>query len=802
MGLNPRNVVESDLLSLDEVFCPVSRLLERQLSVRVFNLSLHPLSRLVRYFGLGHVPAPRAASTRKLVSWNPQREADDQNTETLLHWLEKKGLADPKTCQNIDDLDRLAIVLERCCNNDKNTSGRLIDMAVGFLRRHSVPLGCKCVINGLPDEAPLHWPRGSELTKVCFQDVLDILHYQVDRNTLIQKNPEGYAFLPTSDEGKPGPVLQLSKYMQRANLVTSTSFEVFLAEYLYHVLGGQQPLEQQKSGWPRPSLLNHYFLPLSGLGQWRAAACWLAASERGALVPPDFQATMQSLLEELCSQAIIDLFGTKLIEAQKAGGPGEGVRFEALIRAFAVLWWSETIALYEGNRRICQAARDDAGNLVLQAHDGVASPNVDAESAARGEASQLIQFQIARPGKLAQIFLNISTLSRVVGESPGALVGLLGFDRVVFHTYLMDANADLNPYNGIMGRRLGSALINGLLVRRQTRENVIQTLSHAQKNLFDPIMWDQALRDLANLPDPGDERSRQVLANAKAALSLFILVKGMGDLQTICSLRESGHLFKISDWTHETQLQMWNNNPGQTFRAYVNGVQAMVHLLCYGRGYHDGFLLKMVEDEETGATQSWSVTTSEPPVGWLSRLARETLPPFTANRLNGPIATLSALLEPVTNAIDALLEKSKPVTNGIDPVLRPTDREQGAPGLYVEVVNRINRIPDGGGYDKGVIVRLGNRMTPNPDMPEQDQRLFDRVVQFRDLLRATQLATIYDEGPEGPRLELHSPAAAWGLAQPDWGTWDRKRRVYWLTVALHPNHLAREILVQSRRRAD
>jgi len=103
-----------------------------------------------------------------------------------------------------------------------------------------------------------------------------------------------------------------------------------------------------------PSKLDHWFMPLAGLGQWRAAGCWIA---------PDSTAKMQrvglySVIEQLLSQTIIDVFVERLGEVIiDSRADSLTVKLGQLANALTMLWWSEEIRLYRENANVFRLAR-------------------------------------------------------------------------------------------------------------------------------------------------------------------------------------------------------------------------------------------------------------------------------------------------------------------------------------------------------------------------------------------------------------------------------------------------------------
>src|SRR6185295_3097418 len=225
---------------LGRIFGPtMGRILEKHLKVPVFFLTPHPKLWALRYYA-------EVRSAREPIDLN---ELIRKHHDPVLGW-------------GAEALDKLVESLD----TDPET---LRVSAAQRLRSTVLPLGWTDVAEAEKLNERSHWAlkRGGDSTLRFMQHALDHAHGD---NFDPLKPPSDQRKL--GSYGKSKKLIKITDYMKEEGLIDKESFPSYLAESLY-----SQSIAVAKKHIP--SKLDHYFLPLAGLGQWRAAACWVAYEE-------------------------------------------------------------------------------------------------------------------------------------------------------------------------------------------------------------------------------------------------------------------------------------------------------------------------------------------------------------------------------------------------------------------------------------------------------------------------------------------------------------------------------------------
>ena len=351
-----------EVLHLSRTFRDIGRALRDTLQAPIFFIALHPQLWADQYYGVLGTGDPECS-----------------------RWLTKR-VEELSGAQTADDWRALDSIAESLVGDLRGSDpDEVLGAAIDVLSRDPVRMGSRRLDNkdrGRIWESPssaFFLTDGGIPAPGWFQDALDFGCYcglSVDRFLALPSNGRGRGYCQFHwhfDSGTKARVLEVKSYVKREGLMLGR-LGIFIAEYLYYLAAMRKLADAEP---PRPSELDHFFLPLRGLGQWRASACWLVHDP--IATPKPFKdhssAPLHAALEELTTKSILESFGVRLKEAlakAQASNPAQLDLFEAdaaasslesLCAAFSTLWWADEILLLE--RDICRfrLARDTAGDL-------------------------------------------------------------------------------------------------------------------------------------------------------------------------------------------------------------------------------------------------------------------------------------------------------------------------------------------------------------------------------------------------------------------------------------------------------
>jgi len=329
-----------------------------------------------------------------------------------------------------------------------------------------------------PDERPLRW----------VQDALEFAHrFGLDARAAQEAaHQRGYQFISPWEGAAAG--IKVPKYLTRGGLIARDVEEVsyFLSEALSAVKGD---LNTDTC----PSELVHYFVPLAGLGQWRATACWIS--------PPEGQAPSgrgQEIVTHVLRQALDEMFTQSVVSAitphftYVLSKPDGEERLSALCHAICSLWWADEVALFRGNEAVYWEARDQNGDFAPRVHH-----HLDLRIVAVGQLPSALCSP--EPGVIVIDIASLSGLKRnVVGAA-------LGCDRAVlrlrlFVQTLNDSNRILGIIQPQLSHIIGAVLgLHRLEVaerdkqRLQEATSAYATLAHELNKLFEKQFRDVPL---------------------------------------------------------------------------------------------------------------------------------------------------------------------------------------------------------------------------------------------------------------------------------------------------------------------
>jgi hypothetical protein len=700
-----------DFRTLNRTLPEIGRILEEYLGVPLFFITLHPTQWALQYYS-GTVP--QSSGERDVLDAVIKRFSRCENKkdlDDLICWM-----ADRSTEFSREDLFQAA---------DRLLAAN--ELSLGWINSGD---GSATRAHWLLDQdrpAPLRW----------FQFALDFAFvYQFDA-----------ARVPPEERGKVvfddnSSIMRVPEYISAPLLVDATSFRSYFAEYLYSQRGeipkphlGESQIPEEK----KPSKLDHFFVPLAGFGQWRAAACWIVNRSKGLQIKRERKIDrgrgLHDTLQSLFSQILVDAFARNLDSAlvqwheQTEGST-------AIYNAFASLWWSHEIAFFRSGQCVARLLRDPrSGSLELSAHLHSSLEPLESErflSTCYDSAFSLLQLDLK---KLPQLDEEVRDV-------------LFGFDQVVFSIPLFDQSFEMNV-KSLYAERIAERLLTAPqlynLRRSATRLQIVEVVGHHMKSTVTITGWRRALQLLQEFQERQENKSPDV-DEAIHSLSLFEFVEGSGGLLRLMSLCFQGYFDKLSDWTSPRSLARWyEEDPGRLLALYVEYIKRFVTVHCRGLNWRRGFHLTV---EREDGTEELDIDTGQLPGGsireWIDELGE--IPPLSARY--GPdahVTLLSTLTEALCNAIKTLQKLHK---------------DHGRVGsLLVRV------IPD---FPRQVRVEIGN------DIAERPKAMAQGLSQTREVLRFTDLATISEIKED----DLHR---------------------YWIQTDLHPVRLVERILQPNRK---
>lgn len=723
--------IDQEILS--QTFEPIGQILNQRLERPIFFLTLHPTEWSAQYYGiLGKGDEKAAQKLRDEVAEIQSRSADGEPTRK--------------------DLKELQRVCEELLNRfqDDDSQEHLHEAAIQILYEKPVPLGYVRIAGSQesPDRFD-NWslPAGAdERTKTWFQRSLDFAHRFNLEPRAFEESIGAYDLSEASrlrfhcgrsrggEEGKQALLLEVTEYMTAEDLVDEKLFEVYLAEYLY----GMSASFDSRS---RPEDLSHFFIPLSGLGQWRAAVCWVdtkcGLDRYKETLHSEISPCFHEAARELCSQALIDVFASQLSRALLARSRDRRATLAHLSDAFAHLWWATAISFFDRGNCCYRRVRNQRGELRAEAKCEKQINWLDED---RFLAEQSCQ----NSHKIQMNFMKLSD-----GSKQKEMLGdILPFDGVEFEIPLFDAaqqsRIGLRRYELQLKERIGQVFAVAAYEKTQSRVHTLEAVSHTMKNAVKSTGWRYALKRLKSVVRvEEDAEMDSALNDAIRSLSLFQVVEavyGLRRLDSLCQAREYG---KLAQWTDPGQVARWNRAEPEVFNKYVDLMKLFIALVCHGNERDSGYLCR------TDPAGEWQrVSTANPHFSSVLNWIREhgALPPLASDvRGESHTVLLSVLVEPVVNA----------VTHGRNQFVQGRHK----PELYITFENRLPEYIGVSVANPATVRRKG--MPPG-------------LAQSQALVSRTNLATIEESYHEGPEFGS-------GLA-------------YSVNIFFHPIRLAEAIL--------
>jgi hypothetical protein len=594
----------------DRMFASITAALESEGVKSPFYLALKPRTWEVEYFGTHPKPSPeKAERLRNQVSAKFGTSLSDNPANGLL--------------------SAIVTYLKR----SRWTPDDLEAAAVDILRTSIIRLGS--ISADHPASAHLvHWVLPSQpLAFKFFQDALDFAGtYKFDAEQLTDRYPE----TPFTCHDH---AMKVSGYVRRAGLIADeTTLFAILAEYL-------TATKHHVGSVVDPNDLDHYFVPLKGLGQWRASACWIKPPETSPSPPLIRESHIESW-QHIFTDGLVDDFSQKLNDAVARHQENEPGADKQICFAFADLWWARDVSFFRNLTCVQRLGRSTNGTLAgSDVNARPISTNNLIEKTGRGRFGDLLCLNLQ--------YLGNPTSPRPL--KPDWVCDLLGFDQVLFEVPLFTASKEeLDGFGAnLLGPRIESTLRLCQSARIVSRLQAIEAVTHGMKNTVQATGWRKALQSLMEVYAPSStSKTDQAVARALQSLTLFEMVEGLGGLMRLWGLCERMDYGKVGRWTDASELRRWNESRQEDFDLYVEYLTRFVAALCWGLGKRDGFDLVVHPARDHGSLRR--IRTDLPQKGsisnWLSECGAP--PPLHIRETqDGQIALFSSLIEPVRNAV-------------------------------------------------------------------------------------------------------------------------------------------------------
>lgn len=715
-------------VNVENFFLPLGRILRaaRPDFPPVFGLLLNPQTWSVQYFGVekdGNTPSDPLVEIEEF-----ERHFNSVYAE---YHAQMKG---PMTLDGLWKSFRDHMKMQ---NAGQSSSTKLFMAATALLSSRPIRLGCTTTDEKGPAKSSVWHLDATSEPFVFFQHALNLaaIHDFQAEGLASELGHEGSELRKPFDalpRSRP-IVLEVENYVRELapspHHLSQETAKALIAESLYFTRGNL-------ADDFRPSHLHHLFLPLSALGQWRGALCWLTERHR---FMEDITPTLQKTFEELFTQAILDSFASRLEDALLSS---QRPSREKLVTAFATLWWADEISFIldevSGDSSYTDIARRSRNTGSLSRWTG------DCDSPSPSSGRFLSESSDDQTTRCVEIDLKyLGTQVRGSAEPPAfdQFRDILGFSRIRISFHLQNSKVDTSSYAGAIAHRISTVIETLMTLRIKTEFQTLEAVGHTIMNSVRSTGWALSLVELkeAGLDHPAVER-------AIRSLSLYELPEGVNSLIRLASLTFSGELQKIGGWANAATLRAWSDGGDAVLLKYAAYVREFVASLCYGMNKTTGFRLRVTSANETLSEDT--VSTESPPErsldGWFWDL--DYLPPLSLQESHDShLALLATLIEPVCNAIKYLNRK-------------------GLRGLYINVQ---------ADFPDAVVVCIGNDAHDPPD------ELPPGLRQAQTFFGWTTLATVEHLKESAPIFSDESSVDQ-----------------YWVAVRLHPQHLAERIVNQ------
>jgi len=691
----------------------------------------------------------------------------DQAFEGTLEKIKREG------AQSLQDLSNTSSLFKLC--HEVVTSARSLAphlefseqqvraVAVRWLEQESLSLG------DVPDSlagAAARWRvTHNNQSHLRFQDALDwYAEYNCSLSEARHADGDRYDGYDEYGSGRSKTILKIPMSASRPNIVTLLNLKVFIAEHLLAYDQYVRRIGTADTGDPdgEPGL-TFFFLPIKGLGQYRAAIDWVGIDgyKLNSMTIQSYLSEQASKLqrlglESMFTQSLIRSFSTSLRQAFSEMQEEENKSSDALSQAFADLWWANEVRFYKAGQlqnRLSRAEEEDDLTWMTP-KDQPSRWDVDWKDY---NSSYKEFMAIAGEGhpELTYIKLNLSSFVTRGNNTDGKInqllansaldyrdlektIGGLPFDEVLFACYFFQPlKEDLAEWveqlaDSVIGIFIEQTVQRTKIVR--SRAKIVERLAHWLNGLMRSVGRAGAAKNLTaamnSLTD--QDLSLELLREVGKSLQLMVLAESGASLFRLYGTIDEGDYGHLRKWFTNTSKAEWKEAPA--FQKYQQSISHLARAIGGARGHKK--IILVADGKTIEYTDSCELDLDE-----------LRFPPLAkGEKVNEPIlALLPALTEPLENAFNYLDKIGK---LGTDTPIR------------LEMADlRQSELPC-------ILVNIGNPLFEDDEVPETHG-----LSRAQELLKITELATI----GQGEKKDIEGVP------------------YYFVPVRLHPQRLAEKI---------
>ena len=662
----------------------------------------------------------------------------DQAFEDILERIKKTGSPSQAELSNTASLFKLcyAVVSRAKQLAPKFNDQHVPAVGVRWLEQESLSLGD--VVDSSQNPV-LRWrSTRSGRASLRFQDAIDwYAEYKSSIAEAKHADPVRYKGYEEYGSGRRKTILRIPTSASRPNIVNLSNLKVFLAEHLLaykeydqYVRLLRTPYATEPDGEPG---LTFYFLPIKGLGQYRAAINWVGIDGykmNSVRIENDLSYEASSLqrlgLESLFTQSLIRSASTSLRQALTETQTGNYQTPEGLYQAFADLWWATEVRFFKSgrlqNNLIRAEGEEDTTWVVSTENSAHLPPNWETHghsykgflaTAGKGHPhltyirlslSSLADSQNDTERKIAELLtssgLDYRDLEKTINSLP--------FDEVVFACYFFHPlQEDLAEWVDQLADSVAGVLIEQTVQRTrivQIRAQTAERLGHWLNGLMRSVGRARAaknLREAMKLTD--DDDALALLREVSNSLQLMVLPEAGASLFRLYGTMDQGDFYHLRKWFTVTSRREWNEPVA--LEKYKHSVTHLTRAIAGARGHTR-------IDVVIGGHKTEYSSSCELDLDGLR------FPPLSkGEKVNEPIlALLPALTEPLENLLN-YLHKKKWLGSEFPIVVEIEDLRQ-------------TETPS-------ILVSIGNPFSDEDEMPERHG-----LARAQQLLKGTGLATI------------------------------------------------------------
>jgi hypothetical protein len=701
------------------------------------------------------------ADQSHLVSLDECRGVLDQAYEELLAGIKRERAVDLSNTEFLFALCRRLVTVAKQLGPHLKLDEQLVRaVAVRWLEEESLSLGDAF---SLPAWNGERWRSSpNQQAPLRFQDAIDWYaghHCSVERAKFARE--AGYSEVGATRSNP--TILRVPMSASRPNIVTLGNLKTFLAEHLLaydQYASSVSPAQNVNES----SGLTFFFLPIKGLGQFRAAIDWVGVDgyKMNSLKIEhqlmEQASTLQRLgLESLFTQSLIQSFSTSLRQAFSEMQEEESASSSgALYQAFADLWWASEVRFYKDghlqNRLLRAEGENDVTwhsstasqprwNLPWTIYDGTCRGFLTTSGNGHPDLTyiRLKLSSFAQPSNdtnrklrraLSNALLGFRDLEKTIGELP--------FDEVYFACYFFEpVEEDLAEWVDQLGEAVVTVLLEQTIQRTKivrSRAKTVERLAHWLNGLMRSVGRARAANNLqqAAVLVSDDDTASQLLKEVGNSLQLMVLAEAGTSLFRLYGTIDEGDFGHLRKWFTETSRLEWGKT--SAFEKYRNSIAHLARAIGGARGH------KRIDIVVQG-------TKTEYTTGCELDLDELRFPPLAkGEKVNEPIlALLPALTEPLENALNYLDKRQQ---LGSETPIR----------IEIEDLRQTE--------SPCILVNIGNRFFADDELPERHG-----LARAQQLMEITELATI----SEGEKRDVEGVP------------------YYFVPVRLHPQRLAEAI---------